>query len=270
MPTSWPAQPPCRTSATTPYAAATDSRFITAALIATATLRNDTSSSSIDSSTTPPMSSGIRLAMLWVRVDRGRGDAADVHGQPGARGRRRAASCRAARCTRSSVVGFCGPVVGMTVKTAVSRPGSTGRRGDRGDAGGRAQRAGRLVERRACATGVGSSATISSGPFEPGPEGPRLLVVRLPGGGALAVVAGVGEAEPDAEERRGQGEQDRDADDGRDHPVPLDQPAPARARPRDGSTCPPAATWTVRRPAPAAAAAGRCAGRGSRAAPGRA
>ena len=67
MPISLPAQPPSRKKATTPYAAATDSRFITAAVTAMTTLRNATSSRSIDTTTTPPMSSASRSAIDALR-----------------------------------------------------------------------------------------------------------------------------------------------------------------------------------------------------------
>ena len=147
MPTSWPAHPPCRTRATTPYAAATDSRFIAAALRATTTLRNDTSSRSIDSSTTPPISSGIRLAMLCVL-------SIDVAVTP--------PTCTASPVpavaagstvsrrwwTRSSVVGDCGPVVGMTVSTAVLPAGLTGAGVTAATPGRGAQRGRHRVERR--------------------------------------------------------------------------------------------------------------------------
>ena len=55
-PNRWPSQPYCVIATSTPYAAEMDSRFISAAFTATVTDRNMTSSSSMDSATTTPIS----------------------------------------------------------------------------------------------------------------------------------------------------------------------------------------------------------------------
>src|SRR5262245_36753084 len=60
-------QPHWNTATTTPYAAPTDSRFITAALIPMARDRNAAVSSSSDNSTTAPMSNGSRSTTRVVK-----------------------------------------------------------------------------------------------------------------------------------------------------------------------------------------------------------
>ena len=59
-PKRWPSHPYCVMATSTPYAAEMDSRFISAAFTATVTDRNMTTSSSMDSATTTPISQGSR------------------------------------------------------------------------------------------------------------------------------------------------------------------------------------------------------------------
>jgi hypothetical protein len=61
-----------------------------------------------------------------------------------------------------------------------------------------------------------------------GPETPGQHVVRLPGGPACRIVAGVGEPEPYTEEGCREHEQHTGADQRRGQAVPVDEPAPAR------------------------------------------
>src|SRR5580698_335484 len=63
-----PPQPHCVTAVSTPYAADTDSKFITAALTAITTERNTTSSSTMDTRTTTPMSQGNRAPIRLVNA----------------------------------------------------------------------------------------------------------------------------------------------------------------------------------------------------------
>jgi hypothetical protein len=67
-PKSRPPQPHCVTAVSTPYAAVTDSRFISAAFTATTTERNTVSSSTIDSATTVATSHGSRLPMKFAKA----------------------------------------------------------------------------------------------------------------------------------------------------------------------------------------------------------
>ena len=220
MPISWPAQPPSQDEATTPYAAATDSRFIAAALTATATLRNATQQQQHRQQHHAADEQREPLGDVLGAVDRGGGHAADVHVGP----------VPAVAAGRTSSRSWCDEVLGArrpaarwsgtTVSTAVSPAGLSRRRRHRRDArrGATARAAG---SRAAASPAAGSSATSSSGPLAPGAEALGLQVVRLAGGRVLAVVAGVREAEPDAEERRGQRQQHRDAGQRGDDAVPL-------------------------------------------------
>jgi hypothetical protein len=63
-----PSHPFCDTITSTPYAAVMDSRFITAALTAITTERNTTSSRSMDSATTTPISHGSRCEMRLAKL----------------------------------------------------------------------------------------------------------------------------------------------------------------------------------------------------------
>ena len=67
-PSACPSQPHWVTAVSTPYAAHTDSRFIAAALTAMTTERNTTSSSTMDSATTTPISHGSRLPIRFANV----------------------------------------------------------------------------------------------------------------------------------------------------------------------------------------------------------
>ena len=92
---------------------------MTAALIMTATDRNETSNSSIESSTTPPMRSGIRLAMLWVlSIEVAVTPPTCTLRPPSATASGRTSSRSVD--TRSSVAGSCGPSAGITVRIAAS------------------------------------------------------------------------------------------------------------------------------------------------------
>src|ERR1700685_1008204 len=121
-PSACPSQPHCVTAVSTPYAAHTDSRFITAALTAIATERNTTSSSTMDSATTTPMSQGSRATMRLVKLtfaafgpvtyavspDRGSPD----RGSPYRGSPYRGSTVSCSRFTSALVAASCSPVVG--------------------------------------------------------------------------------------------------------------------------------------------------------------
>ena len=86
------------------------------------TLRNASSSRSIETTTTPPMSSGSRSAIERRAGRCRRGRTADVDAVPGAPVAAGITSSRRV-LTRSSVAASCGPVVGTTVISAMSPPG---------------------------------------------------------------------------------------------------------------------------------------------------
>ena len=67
MPINDDPQPHWKIATTTPYAAPTDSRFSTAALVAITTDRNATVSRTKASSTTARISQGMRLAIFAVK-----------------------------------------------------------------------------------------------------------------------------------------------------------------------------------------------------------
>ena len=67
-PNKCPSHPFCETMTSAPYAAVMDSRFITAALTAITTERNTTSSSTMDSATTTPISHGSRCPMRLAKL----------------------------------------------------------------------------------------------------------------------------------------------------------------------------------------------------------
>ena len=121
MPISRPAQPPSRKNARTPYAAATDSRFITAAVNAITRLRNATSNSriDIDDDTTDQERQAVHEGL--VQVDVRRGPAAHERGRAAALDGRE----RDHRLTHDDASGprfpaTWGPVLGITVIRPVS------------------------------------------------------------------------------------------------------------------------------------------------------
>ena len=257
MPTSRPAQPPCRTSATTPYAAATDSRFITAALTATATLRNDDQQQEHREQHHAADEQRDPLGDVVGAVDRRRGDAADVDASAGAGGRRRqhGVAQRGARGPRSSA--SCGPVVGTTVSTAVSPAGlscageSPRRPRASAQRGGQLRRAavapapvGQLGDQQQRAVGARRRTPAASGRT---PAGWRCPARSLPASG-----------KPKRTPRNGAASASRIATPGSAAATRWRSTSRLqRSQPRDGSTWPPAATATGGASAAAGAAAGR-------------
>ena len=158
IPISRPAQPPCSTSATTPYAAASESRFSTAALIATARLRNDGEQQQERQPDHAADQQRQPRGHVLVGVHRGRGHPADVDAGAGdlvAQGADQPLGVRRLRAGR---------------RHHGHHRGVAGRRGLRRGHRRHARR-GRDLGPATCASAAPSSSeTSSSGPFAPGPK----------------------------------------------------------------------------------------------------
>ena len=160
--------PPSRNSARMPYAAATDRRFITAAVAAITMLRNATTRSSIDTTTTPMIMNGNRstteeLTSIVVAVL-----PPTCAWTPVASVASGITSLRTV-CTRSTVASSCGPVDGMTVIRAVSPAGLS--RGGETEATPAAASSDECSRSRDGSPAASRrSATMSNGPLVPGPK----------------------------------------------------------------------------------------------------
>ena len=269
MPTSWPAQPPCRTSATTPYAAATDSRFITAAFTATAIDRNATQQQQHRQQHHAADEQRDPLGDVVGAVDRGRGDAADVDGRR---------PVPAVALGQHVVAQRVDQVLGRRVLRSGGR--------DDGDHRGVAVR---VEGRRASTAATPPVSATASGDLARGASADRRAAARRPAAAdrscrrrsrrpacrrpAGCVVSSrllPASGKPNRTPRNGAGERQQDARRRRSRPRRggARPSGSSRARPRDGSTCPPSATDDRRDRARAAAGAGRRACPGSPAAPG--
>ena len=175
-------QPHWNTATITPYAAPTDSRFMTAALSGTRIERNTIISSRNDSTITAPMNHGSRAA-IWsemsmnVAVDRRRRPATPVR-RRSPRGARRCAAAGPAR----DVAASCGDAVGDDRGSARRcRPALGIARARRAcDVRGRRRsRRSSRCQRRRPSSRRRARPTSSSGPLEPGPEALGEQVVGL-------------------------------------------------------------------------------------------
>ena len=169
IPISGPRKPPSATSATTPYAAPIDSRFITPALSAPTGAERGQQQQERQPDD-PPMNSGSRLGGRLALVDERRGRAADEHV-------RAAARQRVVAVTRSSVAASCGEVSAhrqqprcrRRVEPARATEATPGSAAHLVDSGPRDAVAGR------------PPAPACSGPAAPGAEALRDQVVGLAG-----------------------------------------------------------------------------------------
>jgi hypothetical protein len=127
-----PCQAACRAGATTPYAAATDTRFITAAY-RDGHARKGTRSSSIDRGHHAADQQRDPLGDVLRGVDGGGRDPAEVQvvSVPAVEA---GIVVSGNRCTKSSLFGSCGPVLGTTASTAVLPAEFNCTRGNGGDA----------------------------------------------------------------------------------------------------------------------------------------
>src|SRR3954453_668053 len=112
--------PHWNTATTTPYAAPTESRLSTAALVAITTDRNATVSRTNDSATTVRISHGIRAAIRPAKST-----VPAVVPTREVRAARSGSTEGRSRSTRSVVACAWGALVGTTLRTAVSPAGST-------------------------------------------------------------------------------------------------------------------------------------------------
>src|SRR5580692_9683087 len=106
-PNTCPSQPHWVTAVSTPYAAQTDSKFISAALTAMTTERNTTSSSPRDSATTTPISNGSRSPIRLVKLTLAAFGPVRYAVSPD-----RGSTPSSSRLTSALVAASCSPVVG--------------------------------------------------------------------------------------------------------------------------------------------------------------